>query len=254
MRTRERVHLHPAYVLHHYPWRDTSRMVELFTQQFGRVPLIARGARRAGSALRPLLQPFRPVVVSWSARGDLGNLIGAEPAGAAVNLAGEAILMAFYANELIIRLLVRHDPHPALFERYTALLPALAAGRTSGERAGSLRLFEKALLEDIGYGLLLETTARGEAIEAGRLYQYHLEEGPAPAMADARSRLVVSGRSLLDLAAGRLEDETSLVESRRLLRAALDLYLGGRPLKTRDVTRALRRRPADTDDKDPTDE
>lgn len=231
--------LQPAYLLHQRAYRDTSLLLEVFAREHGRIGLVARGARAPKSRMRGLLQPFQPVLLSWSGRGELGTLTAVEPLiepGEAVpHLAGTALYSGFYLNELLLRLLQRHDPHPELFAVYDAALRGL---RHESQRP--LRLFEKHLLDALGYGLLLDHEAdSGEPVSAEADYVYALESGPRRcAAADARG-LMLSGRSLLSLAAEELADAQSLADSKRLLRAALDLYLGGRELKTREVFAAI---------------
>ncbi|HET7674686.1 MAG TPA: DNA repair protein RecO [Gammaproteobacteria bacterium] len=234
----ERASLEPAYILHQRPWRDSSLLIEAFSRRHGRVGLIARGARRSKSKQRALLQPFQPLLLSWTGRGDLATLAGVEAAAAAMPLAGSALFCGFYLNELLMRLLHRHDPHPRLFDDYAAALAGLAG---SIDEEVALRLFEKRLLAACGYGLnLTSDIMSGEAVKADREYEYVLEQGPR-VCGQGAGGLVLGGSSLLALAADRLDDERVLREVKKLLRAALDMYLGGKPLKTREVLRALRR-------------
>ncbi|NIR62124.1 MAG: DNA repair protein RecO [Gammaproteobacteria bacterium] len=226
-----RVALQPAYVLHQRPFRNTSLLLELLTPGHGRVGLVARGVRTQRSRLRPLLQAFRPLLVSWSGRGELGTLTGVEGAERAPSLQGRALLAGFYLNELLVRLLGRHDPHADLFTAYHDALQALAG--SWGEAA--LRIFEKRLLQALGYGLVLEhEVERGRALEPEALYCYRLEHGPVPAKA-GEAGLTVHGATLLALARERLESARALREAKALTRAALGLYLGDRPLKSRDL-------------------
>jgi DNA repair protein RecO (recombination protein O) len=229
--------LTPAFILHSRPYRDTSLLLEVFSEEYGRVGLVARGARAARSRQRGLLQPFQPLLLSWSARGELGTLNGAETAGAAVPLGGNGLYSGFYLNELLVRLLHRNDPHPELFPIYLEALRRLAQ---APELEGVLRRFELGLLEALGYGLQLEQEAGGgAALEPDLLYDYQLERGPVPVAQGGGSGLTLSGRSLLALHELRLEDAQVLRDAKRLTRAALDLCLGGTPLKTREVIRQL---------------
>jgi DNA repair protein RecO (recombination protein O) len=250
-----RVSLQPAFLLHHYPWRDTSRILELMTREHGRVSVIARGSRQAAAASGGVLQAFRACLVSWSARGELGYLTAVErltaltSAGAAAEIAhvagergglrGQRLMSAFYANELLLKLLQRNDPHPALFDAYAALLARLHAPLEDAGRA--LRIFEKRLLEELGWGLNLEHEAgSGAPLEPGRSYRYGLEGGAEPIDGVAEGTLIFCGASLLSLAREALDDPRSLGDSRRLLRAALDRLLDGRRLSTREVLLEMR--------------
>jgi len=124
-----RVDHQPGLVLHATPWRETSLIVECFTRDYGRVALVARGAKRPTSQFRGLLAPFAPLSFSWSGRNEIKNLMRVEWVGGLVPLRGNALLAAFYANELIVRLLARADPHEGLFESYLQLLRGLVEAR-----------------------------------------------------------------------------------------------------------------------------
>ncbi|MDP1709061.1 MAG: DNA repair protein RecO [Gammaproteobacteria bacterium] len=236
-----RVSLQPAFVLHHRPYRDTSALLEVFTPEFGRVGLVARGLRSAKSRLQGIVQPFRPLLISWSGRGELGTLTGCEADGGMTKLDGPLILSGFYLNELLLRLLHRHDPHPALFECYGQTLQEMQQPDGSVGAAGmgvqrALRLFEKHLLREIGYALMLDHEAEsGAPIEPGQAYNYHLERGPLRDHAGTSVGIRVQGSSLLALLHETLHDTLSLRESKHLMRAALGLYLGSKPLQSREL-------------------
>jgi DNA repair protein RecO (recombination protein O) len=146
----------------------------------------------------------------------------------------------FYINELILRLVSRLDPHPGLFEVYETALAAIAAGAAE---APTLRIFERDLLSELGLGLCLEVTGDdGEPVDPAGRYEYVLEHGPRPVSADRQGQLVLSGATLIALAAGRIETRAAEAEARRLTHAALGLYLGDRPLRTREVLQSMRSR------------
>ena len=151
-----RVSLQPAFVLHARPWRETSLIVETLTQHFGRIALIAKGARRPRSAVRGLLMAFQPLTLSWFGKRELRTLKNAEWQGGQPLLAGPALMCGFYLNELILKLLPRDDPHPQLFLQYQQTLKELAEGAA---QAVTLRRFEKRLMQELGYALLLEQEA-----------------------------------------------------------------------------------------------
>lgn len=232
-----RVNLEPAWVLHRRPYRDTSEIVDLFTPNHGRVGAVARGSRRARR--RMPLELFQPLHVSWAGKGELVTLAGAEPRGRGLEATGRRLLSMFYVNELVLRLTLRQDPHPDIFATYESTVYRLA--QDAGE-AKTLRLFERDLLDSLGYGLLLDRDVEGAEVRADCAYQYRLEEGPRRAEGNAGSALRISGRALRAIHTGCLDDATELREARLLLTAALDHYLGGRPLKTRQFLNALRSR------------
>jgi DNA repair protein RecO (recombination protein O) len=239
-RSTRRVDLTPGYLLHHRPWRETSRILEVLTREHGRLTLFARGVRGPGAKLAPVLQPFEPLLISWSGRGEAPALTGAERARSGAPLPGGCLLAAFYLNELIIRLTTRHDPLPELFDHYDRTLTVLRTGAALGP---ALRIFEKRLLEALGYGLDLTTEAHtGKPIEAQRYYHFRAGEGLAAAAGEGAGAL--AGRSLLGLARESLPDARSLEDARRLLRVALAACLEGRPLATRAVAKSVMRRAA----------
>lgn len=234
-----RVHLQPAFILHRQPYRDTSLLVEAWTPVHGRVGLVARGVRTARSRLRGLLHPFAPLLLSWAGKGELLSLRGAEEAGMAVPIPPERLLSGFYVNELVLRLLKRHDPHPCLFAAYQQVLAGLAHNPV---QEAALRIFEKRLLSEIGYGLHLESEAlTGKPITDENHYCYVLDRGPLMGAAD-RDGIPVSGRSLLALHGEALEDSQVLREAKRLTRAAIAVQLQGRSLKTRELLPVYYRR------------
>jgi DNA repair protein RecO (recombination protein O) len=234
-----RSELEPAFVLHNRPFRDSSVLLEVFGREHGRVGLVARGARGPRSRWRGMLQPFRPLLISWRMRGELGTLTGAELAEAALMppASGDALLALFYLNELLLRLTARLDPHREIYGSYAATVALLAGGR---EIAPALRRFERVLLDALGYGIDLGQDASGAPIVAERSYRYDPARGLAacrPDLADA-----IAGSSVLALAEDRLDEPRALVDARRLLRNALDVQLEGRPLKTRELLSRLRGR------------
>jgi DNA repair protein RecO (recombination protein O) len=239
-RSTRRVELTVGYVLHHRPWRDTSRILEVLAREHGRLTLFARGVRGPAAKLAPLLQPFQPLLLSWSGRGEAAQLTHAERAQACVALPPQCLLAAFYLNELLLRLTTRHDPLPQLFDRYHGALEAL---RTGAPLEPTLRIFEKRLLEELGYGLDLGTEARsGKRIAAGGFYQFRPGQGLVAVAGDSGGAL--AGNSLLGLAAGSLKGARELTDARRLLQTALSDCLEGRPLATRAVARSMARKAA----------
>lgn len=138
-----------AYMLHASAWRETSLVVQIFSREHGNVAMVAKGAKRPYSALRPVLAAFQPLRVSWSGSGEVKTLTRAELTGIRP-LTGKSLMSAWYMNELLLRLLPREDPHPRLYEAYDAALQALGEGSSA---ASALRCFEWTLLEETGYGL-----------------------------------------------------------------------------------------------------
>jgi len=230
-----RVALQPAFLLHRKPYRDTSLLIEAFSAEHGRLGLVARGARSRRGAMQALLQPFQALLLSWSGRGELATLTGAEAQGTPLAIGGDVVLSGFYLNELLMRLLPRHDPHPQLFLRYAATLQTLAA---RGQDEWALRLFERDLLQELGYGLLLtHEGGSGEMVAAQQRYCYLPEFGPRRMEYDAEECLSVHGATLLALERGDDADSRAQAEAKRLMRMILSRYLGPRPLASRELFR-----------------
>jgi DNA repair protein RecO (recombination protein O) len=225
-----------GYVLHSYPYKETSLIVEAFTRRYGRVGLLARGARRPRSAMRGVLLAFRPLRLSWSASAELGTLLAADWGGGQKALCGTGLMCGFYINELLLRLLPRDDPHEALFDAYGAALSRLAEGEA---QAAVLRSFERRMLAELGYAPVLDRdAANGAAIEPAKHYAYEAERGPVETRR-ANGESVISGRTLLDMAADKYEDAKTREEARRLMRTLINERLGGQALHTRAVLSEL---------------
>ncbi len=234
-----RIELEPAFVLHARPYRDTSALLELFSLHCGRIGAVARGARGVRSKTRGLLQPFQPLLAGWSGGGELKALTAVEAAGPPFVLPPARTLSGLYLNELLVRLTAREDPQPELFAYYRAALARLAEPLADEQTA--LRLFECDLLGALGYGLALEYDAAGVAIVPERRYRYRPDAGALPEGEAGGEGIAVGGAALLALAAGRL-DAAVLPELKALMRALLDGLLGSRPLRARELARALARR------------
>ncbi|HEX6996457.1 MAG TPA: DNA repair protein RecO [Gammaproteobacteria bacterium] len=238
MADRETVLLERGFVLHQRPYRNTSQLVECVTATHGRVGLVARGTRggRSGGR-RALLQPFVPLRLSWTRRGELGTLTDVEPDGPPAALTGEALLAAYYVNELVLRLLARGDPNEAIYSCYSDCLSNLAA---SSSVPRTLRLFELRLLRALGYGLELEHEIEtGEPLRPDGRYLYDPEQGPRSAGDRVEDERAYWGRELLALGRETLDDEESLRAARRLLGGILTGHLGERPLKSREVLKDI---------------
>lgn len=231
MSERRRVDAQPAFVLHSYPFRETSLIVEAFSRDHGRIALIARGARRPRSVMRGLLMAFQPLELGWAGRGEVPMLMKAEWQGGQPLLSGGALYCGYYLNELLINLLPREDAHERLFARYAETLQHFAAGVQEAD----LRRFEKALLEELGYGLTLTVDSTGAPIDPDADYLYEIERGPVPIGSAKAAGAAVSGRVLLDLAGGQFADAQSLARCKHLMRGLIHHYLNGHRLFSRRI-------------------
>src|SRR5512143_65473 len=199
-----RINNEPGFVLHTYPFKETSVVAEVFTRGHGRVALIARGARRPASALRGLMQPFTPLLLSWFGKSELKTLHAAEWQGGLVSTQGRALMCGFYLNELLLRLLARGDPHEVLYDRYVDTLDQLAGDASATDYERILRRFEKNLLAEIGYGATFDAEAgSGAAIDPQARYVFQPERGAL--RAGGQPGCPVSGQTLIDLAGDRFD-------------------------------------------------
>ena len=236
MAERARQESREAFVLHSYPYRETSLLVDVFARGFGRVSMVARAARSPRSALRGVLLAFQPLALSWFGKGEVRTLARAEWLGGHPRLQGDALMCGFYLNELLIRLLPREDPHDALFARYGEALQQLAC---VSDTAPALRSFERALLKELGYAMTLERdSASGRAVDPAKSYRYDPERGPIEANGGGGDS-VVSGRTLLDMARDDYADPLTQQQAKVLMRALLDHRLENQPLKSRRIFRDL---------------
>ena len=238
MSSPRRVQQQPAFLLHHRPFRDTSLLLDVFSRDFGKLALVARGARSQKSRLKPLLRPFMPIRVGWVLRTDLGTLTGAELDGQPLALTGDAMLAGYYANELILHFLHRHDPQPELFEAYSQTIQMLVR---SADPAPPLRLFELELLRLLGYAVNFDHEAQShDDIDPERHYEYRAEQGPVRVARDSGA-MVFRGAELIAIREHRLDDPQTLRAASRLLRGVINHHLDGRELKSRKVLVDLRR-------------
>ena len=243
MSARQRIDQQPGFVLHSYPYRETSLIVEVFSRDHGRIGLVAKGARRPMSHLRGVLMAFQPLLIDWSGGGEMKTLVRAEWQGGQPLLGGQALLCAYYLNELLMRLLPREDPHPVLFRAYGDALRALAAGE--GQEV-ILRRFELALLQELGYGLQLDSDADGAPVRPELRYAYIIERGAVPLDEyGIDDPSVVAGRVLLDMARGDFREPETLAGAKALMRRLIQHYLGGQVLQSRRVFTELFAFPGD---------
>ncbi len=236
-RSRARISEHrilgqPGFVLHSYPYKETSLIVDLFTRDFGRIGVVAKGAKRPHSKLRGALQTFQPLSTSWSGKSELRTLIDAEWVGGMLPLERTALLCGFYLNELLVKLLARDDPHPVLFDQYVSTLNQLGHNEPAQT---VLRKFERALLKETGVAAdLTRCTATRTPVEAAVDYVVDPERGPRAARV-SDTWPVVSGQTLIDMENEDYLDPVTQMQSKQLMRFLLAHQLGGAPLNTRQI-------------------
>lgn len=222
----------PGYVLHVRAWRETSLLLECLTRDHGRVGMVARGAKRPRSRLsRSILEPFQPLRMGFSGGGELLTLTAVEATGRPWRSQPASLLAGLYANELLVRMLPRQDPHPRLLARYQALLAELAG---EADSHWTLRRFERDLLAELGYALVLTREAdTGAPVDPAVEYHYQADSGPMTRGDGVGVRLL--GADLLALATDQRPRDGGMTAVRRLLRALLHEHLGGRELQSSRV-------------------
>jgi DNA repair protein RecO (recombination protein O) len=229
----------PGFVLHTYAYRETSLIVEAFTEHYGRVALVARGAKRPRSELRGVLQAFQPLLLGWSGQQELKTLVKAEWQGGLPLPGGSALMCGFYLNELLLKLLPREDPHPVLYLEYAFALRDLVAGR---EQAQVLRRFEVRLLAEVGYALpLVREASTGKPVDPAARYHYAFDRGPRAIDEGVQGEAlpIVRGSTLLALADQQYPDAETAAEAKRLMREVIDHYLEQRGIESRRLVRDL---------------
>lgn len=229
-----------GFVLHARPWRETSLIIDVFTENHGKIALCAKGVRSKKSPKSSLLQPLSPLYLAWVGRGELPTLTTAEPSAPAIKLTSESLYSAFYINELIVRLLHRHDPHPNLFVHYESVLRQLA-DKCMLEQ--TLREFEFHLLSSIGYGLSFSSDIDGNEISDSESYYLH-NDGLFQHIINLKSvdkQRLFEGANLLSIAENNWQNSAVLKDAKRLSRLSFKPLLGSKPLQSRKL---FRRKPS----------
>ncbi len=231
-----KVELHPCFILHQRAYRETSLLLEVFSLDHGRVSLVARGAKRGKNNQTAMLQPARKLNIAWTMRSELGNLITVELSGPAYALSGRKLFCCFYLNELMMRMLHKHESHPELFHKYEQALIELQSDIAEDR---SLRMFEKHLLKSLGYGMMLDQdSVTGAGVDIHKQYYYITGSGPQQDKPENQPAVILSGCTLLALELENNWNEQIAREAKRLFRAILDSHLGDRPLASRALYRS----------------
>jgi DNA repair protein RecO (recombination protein O) len=232
-RSDSRISEQPGFVLHSYPYRETSLIIDVFSRDHGRIALVAKGAKRPHSALRGVLQTFQPLGLSWSGKGEVRTLTNAEWVGGMLPLAGDALLCGFYVNELLVKFCAREDAHPALFNHYVLTLSRLAHDEPPVQ---VLRSFECVLLRETGYAMNLTRTVTRQPVVPETRYVFDPDRGVREASDDFPAQWpVISGQTLIDMERDDYTSPQTSIQSRTLMRFLLNTHLGGAPLATRQI-------------------
>ncbi|WP_035051487.1 DNA repair protein RecO [Andreprevotia chitinilytica] len=228
----ERIDAQPAFVLHQYPYRETSKLLDVFSRDYGRLMIVARGAQRPGSQLRGVLLAFQPVLMSWFGAGDVKTLHVAEWQGGSPQLVGLPLLCGFYLNELLMKLLQRDEPRPTLFVAYFDAIRALTTLKQGQSVEPILRSFELGMLADLGVAPDWLTCVDGTPVDVGSSYAYLPANGIVPSRPGLPS---YDGQTLLDVSKRCFSSERALAQTKILMRQAFAEVLGDLNLHTRQL-------------------
>jgi DNA repair protein RecO (recombination protein O) len=233
-----RVEQQSGFILHARAWRETSLLLECLTREHGRVGLVARGVRRERTKIpRALLQPLVSLNLGWTGRGELATLTGIEADGQMSPLVGQALLCALYVNELVLRLTLRHDPQPQLYDAYAQAITRLAGDASS---AWTLRRFERDLLTQLGYAPAFDLDGASNAeLDPAMDYGYRDDFGFVP-WKGAGSGMKISGATLLAFASDRMPETKALPALRRLMRHLIAKQLDGKELQAWSMMGSVR--------------
>lgn len=227
---------HRGFVLHRREYSETSLLVDFFTEEQGRITLLAKGARRPRSPLKAVLQPFTPLLLRWTGKGELKILTKAESASLALPMSTQALYSGFYVNEILSRILENHTAYPELFQDYFKCVVALASQRDQIEP--TLRTFEFRLLQAVGYGLnFTHCAATGDPISPTMTYQFYENEGFIASLLQNNQTFL--GQDLLNFSALDFSDKATQQAAKRFTRIALKRFLGNTPLKSRELFQSI---------------
>ncbi|MGB2375302.1 MAG: DNA repair protein RecO [Porticoccaceae bacterium] len=232
-----RVESEPGFILHTIPYRETSLLVDIFTLNHGRLRCVARGFRKPNKkGIAKTLFPYTEHHFQWQGRGELKTLIHADPVQAPVFLGQESLFVGLYANELLYKLLHQNDPHQPLYHFYHQFMAQLSV---SGLDQTELRRFEMLMLEELGYGLVLDADAEtGEAVSPEHLYYYIPDQGLKLLQNQSGNNThAVSGADIIGLRNGEFEQQSVLRAAKHLTRQVINFYLDGKQLNSRELYR-----------------
>lgn len=224
-----------CFILHSRSYLETSLLIDVFSREHGRLHLIAKGAKRRNSNFSVNLQYYQRLLMTWCGKNELMTLTNVDADIKPYTLSGEKLIYGFYINELLARLLYQHDPYPDLFDLYEETVSKLSEQEDIKENIQIiLRIFEKHVLQLLGYALMLEHDFKdGHAIEPNKKYYYLADAGPTKYIPIIKDCIEISGHSLLALEKEMFKEESELKEIKHLLRFILNKYLGQKPLSSR---------------------
>ena len=227
---------HRGFVLHRREYSETSLLVDFFTEEHGRITLLAKGARRPRSPLKAVLQPFTPLLLRWSGKGELKILTKAEPASLTLPMQTLALYSGFYVNEVLARVLENQTAYPELFQHYLQCMTLLATQPKQIEPI--LRTFEFKMLKALGYGVNFSIcAATGDPVSPSMTYQFRENQGFIASL--LQNNYTFLGKDLLAFEQLDFSDKNTLQAAKRFTRIALKPYLGSQPLKSRELFQSV---------------
>jgi len=226
-----RVDQQPCFILKSQAYKETSVIHQIFSRDYGVISIISKGSRVKKSKHGCLLQAHRALLLSWVGKGELKTLTSVEEQASIEQLKGRALYCGFYVNELMLNFLHKHDAHPVLFKGFSEIVLQLS---TKSELEANLRQFEKLLLDEIGYGLLLDDDVQTQlAIEHDKYYQYRISHGATQCQENHSDAIL--GSTLINLKNNKLSNKVELKQAKRLMRRLIDAQLDGKILKSREL-------------------
>ena len=240
MKSHQLIEGEPAYLIHQRPYSETSQIINLFSRHYGRVDVIAKGSKRPKSKFKSFLQPFSPILVSWSGRSQLKTLRSVDISSSKQpNVSGKHLMSAFYLNELILSFLTTADPYPDLFDAYSLAIENLSSADSSEI---ILREFEIELLTEIGYAINFRTEAMSsKKIEPNLLYRFVAEEGFVSSVTSSMRDTLIKGSVIHAIDQGDFSDPETLRIAKRIARKSIKYHLSGKELNTKKVVKSLKK-------------
>ena len=220
-----------VYILHTYPFKETSLIIEIFSKVHGRISIVAKGARRPRSLVRGMLQSFQSLQATWSGQGEMTTLHAIDWCDALLQIEGDALICGFYINELLMRLLPKEDPHEQLFDFYHQTMKLLSM---KNHLSVTLRRFELRLLQELGYELPLTNDENGAPIDPNKIYNYEVGYGPSE-IKNSSEGVSLQGKTLIDMAVDDYKDHTTEMQSKQLMRYLIGHYIGEKPLNSKQL-------------------
>jgi len=218
--------LEPAYVLHARPFSETSLIVDVLTRHHGRLNLMAKGAKRPKSTKQALLQPFYPVLIAWAGRSELQTLTTIESRDQANRLQGNALMCGLYVNELLVKILGKHDPYPQLYDAYEHIIRQLSVSDNAEQY---LRRFELTLVKQLGYEL------SAYHVEPDAYYMFSIDSGFVKVIRSVDTTELFKGLELISVLHVDCLSADSLPIAKRLMRVVLRSLLQGKSINSREL-------------------